>query len=249
MHSQSQVTEILGTQNKATGIKLEDGKTLDADLVLIAMGYRPNGELAVKAGITVDEQDAIAVDNYLRTNIEDIFAVGDCAHTLGFITGRRSNIMLASTGAAEARILGYNLYSMRIKRNFSGTLSIFSTELSGETFASAGVFEPKAKAAGFEYVIGEFSDVDRHPKTLSGVSAVGIRLTVSPGDGQIIGGELFGGKSIGEMVNVLALAIQKNVTVYEFISLQLGTHPLLTAAPTKPILIKAAEHAIWQMRS
>ncbi len=56
----------------------------------------------------------------------------------------------------------------------------------------------------------------------------------------IIGSEIWGGKSVGEMINIIGLAIQKGVTVYELISYQIGTHPLLTTAPTKYVLIKAA---------
>lgn len=246
MHPSSQIAEIVGTGSTATGIRLDDGQTLDADLVIVAMGYKPNSRLAVESGLAVNEHGAVVVDNYLRTGVEGIFAVGDCAQCVGFITGRNQQIMLASTGAAEARILGHNLYSMRIKRNFPGTLSVFSTELTGRTFAAAGVTVDQARDAGIEFVVGQFQDVDRHPGSLPDVSPVGARIFVSPGDGQIIGGELFGSKSVGEMINTLALAIQKNVTVYELISFQLGTHPLLTTAPTKPILVKAAENAIAQ---
>jgi len=68
-----------------------------------------------------------------------------------------------------------------------------------------------------------------------------------PEDGQIIGGEVVGSKSSAELINVIALAIQKYVTVYELISFQVGSHPLLSGAPTKTALIKAAENAICQM--
>ena len=247
LHSRSQVSEIIDEGGRACGIKLDDGSVIEGDFVIIGMGYMPNSELAMEAGIAVNKYGGIVVDNYLRTNMEDVFAVGDCAGTVGFITGQTSQIMLASTGAAEARILGYNLYSMRIKRNFGGTLSVFSTELNGTSYASAGVTQSQAEAAGIDYVVGGFEDIDRHPGSLSCVSSIGAKLIVSSGDGQILGGELFGGKSIGEMVNTLALAIQKNVTVYEMISFQLGTHPLLTGAPTKPLLVKAAENAIEQI--
>lgn len=247
LYPECQIKEIIGQKGKATGIRLASGETLDADLVIIALGYSPCAELALEAGIKVNKRGAIVVDNYLRASEEDVFAIGDCSQTIDFITGRDSGIMLASTGAAEARILGYNLYSMRIKRNFPGTLSVFSTEFGGVNFASAGVIEADALAMGLATVIGRFQDVDRHPGTLPGVSPVGAKLVVSAGDGQIIGCELFGGKSIGEMINTVALIIQKNVTVYEVISFQLGTHPLLTTAPTKPILIKAAESAIAQL--
>jgi len=86
--------------------------------------------------------------------------------------------------------------------------------------------------------------VDRHPGTLPGTRGLSAKLTVMRSTGQIVGGELCGGKSVGEMINTVALAIQKHVSVYELLSFQIGTHPLLTTAPTKPVLIKAAEAAI-----
>ena len=70
---------------------------------------------------------------------------------------------------------------------------------------------------------------------------------MSSGDGSIIGGEIWGGKSAGEMINIIGMAIQKEVNVYEFISYQIGTHPLLTGAPTNYAIIKAAEDAVNKM--
>lgn len=67
--------------------------------------------------------------NYLHTSIPDVYAVGDCAQTIGSITGRTENVMLASMTTAETRVLGYNLYKIRIKRNFPAALSVFSTEI------------------------------------------------------------------------------------------------------------------------
>ncbi len=244
LHAQSQVTEILGKDDRATGIRLEDGSTLAADLVVVAMGYQANTEIAAAAGIDLNKHDQIVVDNYLRTPVAGVYAVGDCAQTCGFITGRTDNIMLASTAAAEARVLGHNLRKIRIKRNFPGTLSVFSTELNGVAFASAGAFEKIVQQDNIDYIIGSFQDIDRHPGTIPDAAPLAIKITVMPDSGQIIGGEVCGGKSVGELINTLALAIQKHVTVYELISFQIGTHPLLTTAPTKPVLIKAAEDAL-----
>lgn len=244
LHAQSQITEIIGCDGRATGIALDDGSTMDADLVIVGMGFHANTELASDAGVEVNRNNQIVVDNYLRTTAANVYAVGDCAQTIGFITGRTDNIMLASTAAAEARVLGYNLYKIRLKRNFPATLSVFSTELNGRAFASVGAIEQEAIKANIEYVTGSFADVDRHPGALSDTQSLEAKLIVTPICGQIIGGELSGGKSVGELINVLALAIQKHVTIYEFLSFQIGTHPLLTTAPTKPVLIKAAEVAI-----
>jgi NADPH-dependent 2,4-dienoyl-CoA reductase/sulfur reductase-like enzyme len=243
------VTEIVGKDNQVTAVKLSDGNQIEAEIVIAAIGYTPNTGLAKAVGLPVNDNNAIVVDRYMRTAQKDIFAVGDCAGTTGFITGRTDNIMLASTATAEARILGYNLFSINLLRHFAGTLSVFSTKINGISFASAGAIEQSARQAGVEYVIGKFEDVDRHPGTLPGTSKLMVKLTVSPQDHVIIGGEIVGGDSTGELINVIALAIQKNVSVYELISFQIGTHPLLTTAPTKYVLIKAAENAIANIKN
>jgi len=242
------VTEIIGKDNKVTAVKLSDGSVIIADMVITSIGYKPNTGLAKTAGLPLNEHNAIIIDRYMRTPQMDVFAVGDCSQKTGFITGRTDNIMLASTATAEARILGYNLFSITLLRNFAGTLSVFSTKIGKVAFASAGAIEQSAQQAGIGYVIGRFEDVDKHPGTLQDTSKMMVKLTVSPENRAIIGGEIVGGCSTGEMINVIALAIQKNVTVFEFIAFQVGTHPLLTTAPTKYLLIKAAENAIAKLK-
>jgi NADH oxidase (H2O2-forming) len=242
------VTEFRG-DGAVEAVVLEDGRSIKADLVLSAIGYRPRSELAQKAGIQITSNGTIRVDNYMRTEAKDVYAVGDCAQTSGFITGRTDNIMLASTATAEARILGYNMFHISLLRPFSGTLSVFSTELDGHVFASAGAIEQTAREANVDYVVGRFEDVDRHPGSLPGAKKTMIKIIVSPENGGIIGGEIYGGKSVGEMINLVGLAIQKHVTVYEMVSFQTGTHPLLTTAPTKYTLVKACENAIQNIRT
>ncbi len=243
------VEELLGNHGKVEAVKLKSGEIIEADMVISAIGYRPNTDLAKKIGLQITSNKTIRVDRFMRTSIEDIYAVGDCSQTIGFITGRTDNIMLASTATAEARVLGYNLSKIGILRTFSGTLSVFSTELNGFAFASAGAIEQSAEKANVEYVTGSFKDMDRHPGTLPGAKELRIKIIVSPLNGEIIGGEIYGGKSIGEMINIIALAIQKYITVYELVSFQVGTHPLLTTAPTKYSLIKACEDAISKINS
>ncbi len=249
VHTASLVEEIVGSDGKVQKIKLKGGKEIDADAVILSVGYRPNTSLAVDAGLPLNKMGAIKVDRYDRTSVKDVCAVGDCSQTIGFLTGRSDHIMLASTGAAEARVLGYNLFGIRIKKNFKGTIAVFSTKINGLTMAAAGINENSGTEANVDFMTAEFTDVDRHPATLPDASSLTVRLFFSPCDGAILGAEVWGGPSAAEMINTLSLAIQKYITVYELISYQIGTHPLLTSAPTKPIIIKAAEVALAKMRN
>ncbi|OQX76715.1 MAG: hypothetical protein B6D64_09415 [Bacteroidetes bacterium 4484_276] len=241
------VEKITGENGKASSVTLSTGEHIKCDAVIMAIGYKPNTGLAIQAGLDVNKMGAIIVDNYERTKEEDICAVGDCSQTIGFMTGRMDHVMLASTATAEARVLGHNLFGIRMRKSFTGTLAVFSTEINGVAMAAAGVNDSNAIEANIQFVSSTFSDFDTHPGNFENTSPLTIKLYASSYDGSIIGGEVWGGKSAGEIINIISLAIQKSVTVYELISFQIGTHPLLTAAPTKAIIVKVAEGIISKL--
>ena len=243
----TKVEKINGTDGKVSSIQLSTGEELPSDAVIMAIGYKPNTELAEKAGLELNRMGAIMVDNYERTKVKGVCAVGDCSQTIGFLTGRIDNVMLASTATAEARVLGHNLFGIKIKKNFAGTIAVFSTEINGISMASAGVNDTNAEESNIEFISATFSDVDTHPGNFEETKPLSVKLFASPLDGTIIGGEVWGGKSSGEIINTISLAIQKGVTVFELVSFQIGSHPLLTAAPTKTVLIKAAEMIIGKI--
>ncbi|MDA3781295.1 MAG: FAD-dependent oxidoreductase [Bacteroidales bacterium] len=243
----TRLNEVKGVDGRVSSVVIAD-KEIEADAVIMAIGYKPNTELAKKAGLELNKIGAIITDNYERTGVKCVCAVGDCSKTIGFLTGAMDYIMLASTATAEARVLGNNLFGIKVKKNFVGTLAVFSTEINNVAFAAAGVNDNNAAMANIEYVSAQFVGVDRHPGTIDDSSSLGVKLYASPVDGVIIGGEVWGGKSAGEMINTISLAIQKCVTVYELISFQVGSHPLLTTAPTKTLMIKAAEGIIGKLR-
>ncbi len=239
------VEEITGNNNGyVEKVKVKGGEEITADAVILSIGYKPNAELAEKAGLPLNIMGAIKVDSYGRTSVKDVSAVGDCSQTIGFLTGRSDQVMLASTATAEARVLGYNLFGVKIKKLFSGTLGIFSTKINGLAMAAAGIDERSAKEASIDFLCAEFTDVDRHPATIPDASPLTVKLYFSPSDGSVLGGETWGSESAGEIINTIGLVIQKSITIYELVSYQIGTHPLLTSAPTKPVIIKAAEAAI-----
>lgn len=242
------VKEVIGDNGKATGVLLYNGEKIRADLIIMSVGYKPNTEIARKAGLNLNREGAIIVDNFERTSVKDVCAIGDCSQTLGFITGRLDHIMLASTATAEARVLGYNLFGIKINRCCTGTIGIFSTEINGLSMACVGLNENNGRESNIHFVFSEFTDFDRHPGTFNDASPLTVKLNASPSDGSVLGGEVWGGKSAGEIINIIGMAIQKKVTVYEMVSYQIGTHPLLTSAPTKYALIKAAEGIIAKLR-
>jgi NADPH-dependent 2,4-dienoyl-CoA reductase/sulfur reductase-like enzyme len=241
------ISEILGDE-KVNAVKLENGEVLESDAVVLSIGYKPNVELAKKAGIYVDESGFIAVDEYMRTHEKDIFALGDCAQKRDFITRARVSTMLASTACAEARIAGMNLFKLNVVKTFSGTIAIYSTAIGDTGFGTAGITEARAQDEGIEYVTGLFEGVDRHPGNLPDAHKQLVKLIAGRQSGVIIGGEVIGGLSVGELTNVIGLAIQNRMTVNSLLTFQIGTHPCLTASPAGYPLIKAAEMIANKLR-
>jgi len=241
------VTRIDG-DDAVTGVVLDGGERIAADAVVVAVGYRPNTELAEQAGFETNEMGFIRTDEYMRTDDPDVFAVGDCAEKSSFITRTLKPTMLASTSCAQARIAAMNLYKLSTLRSFGGTIAIFCTAIGDGGFGAAGVTERLAEERGFDTVTATFEGVDRHPGTLPGTHPQVVKLIAVRDSGIVLGGEVFGGASTGELTNLIGFVIQNRMTVSDLLTSQIGTHPLLTAPPTGYPLIKAAEMIARQQR-
>ncbi|MGB9809757.1 MAG: pyridine nucleotide-disulfide oxidoreductase, partial [Caldanaerobacter sp.] len=177
-----------------------------------------------------------------RTSDPDIFAIGDCASKRDFYTRRYIPVMLASTATAEARIAGANLYKLKVVRENKGTIAIYSTFIDGLVLGSAGLTENSAKKEGFEVIISTVEGVDKHPGSLPNANKIKVKLIFAKNSGVLLGGQIAGGISFAELINLIGVAIQKRMTATELETLQMATHPYLTSAPTVyPIVIAAQE--------
>ena len=236
------IEEILGDK-KVAQVKLNNGELLDADAVILSLGYQPNTELAKKMGLELNAFGFIKADQYRRTSMPDVFAAGDCAEKIDFSTGKISKVMLASTACSEARTAGLNLYELNTFATFRGTVGIYSTCIGDTAFGVAGLIEKTAAAEGFKIVVGSFTGVDRHPGKIPDAHKETVKLIVSKHSGVVLGGEVMGGKGAGELINAIGIAIQNHMTINDLLMMQIGTQPLLTASPAAFPLIKAAEVA------
>lgn len=248
IHTESRVTSINGDRS-VDSVTLDGGKTIPADLVMASIGAKPSIELAQKAGLRITDRGSIWVDDYMQTDKNGVFAVGDCALKRDFFTRREVPVWLASTATSEARNAGVNLYGIRVLNQIQGTISAFSTRLNNVSFASAGMICRTGEREQFYSISSSAVAYDRHPVTLPESCECKVKLCFSPRSGIVMGGQVYGCAAVGELINVIALAIQKRVTVRELDMIQIATHPLLTAAPTVHPLINASHQALAQMRA
>jgi pyruvate/2-oxoglutarate dehydrogenase complex dihydrolipoamide dehydrogenase (E3) component len=237
------VEKIIGDE-KVKSVLLSSGSILEADLVLIAVGYKPNTYLAKTFDLAYNEKQGILVDEYLRSSEHEIFAIGDCAAKFDFFTGEFSNIMLASTAMAEGRLVGSNLFSIKVIRKYIGVLGSFSTKIGNTSFGASGLTENKAKLMNLEYSVGNTTSIDKHPGKLPGASKVHVKLIFARYSHTLVGAQVYGGDSVGEFVNMLSVMILNKMTDMDIDNLQIGTHPLLTASPIAYPLLTATTDAI-----
>ena len=231
---------------KVEGVKLSDGKIIKADIVLIGIGSKPNTEIAKNSGIELGEKGSIKVNRYMQTNDEDIFACGDCCEKISFFTKKISNIMLASIACNEARTAGANLY--KNKRVNEGEIGVFATAFRETALARAGLSLHEAKENGYDVVTGTAEAPNTHPGCMPGGKNLKVILIFERGTGIILGGQLIGAKSSGEMINLISACIHGKMTADDMATFQMGTHPALTASPIAYQISNAAEMAVKELR-
>jgi NADPH-dependent 2,4-dienoyl-CoA reductase/sulfur reductase-like enzyme len=241
----AQAEAILGRERKVRGLRLKGGEELEADLVFFGVGVRPNTELAQKAGLQIGETRGIWVDEYGRTSDKDISAIGDCAEKRSFFTKKPSALRLASIACNEGRIAGANLFGL--KRKNEGVIGSFATIIGDLGLGEAGLTEAGARAAGFDFVTGEVATPDKHPDPLPGAKELRMKLLFEKASHEILGGQVCGGPTVGEIINTLAALIQNRMKADEVATFQYGTHPFFTPSPIVYPIANAAETALAKL--
>lgn len=243
------VEAFLGDE-KVERVRLASGREIEADMVIMGIGAAANAELAKKAGLEIGPTKGIQVNRYMQTSDEHIFACGDCAEKVSFFDGKPSRLKLASIATMEARVAGANLFSPR--RVNMGVIGVYSTILGETAFAAAGLTEAEAREKGYTVIVGEAEAVNRHPGCMPGAEKLRVKLIFEAGSRVILGGQVSGAKSGGELINAISACIHQRMTADDIATFQTGTHPALTASPIAYQLVNAAEMAIansWRLSS
>jgi NADPH-dependent 2,4-dienoyl-CoA reductase/sulfur reductase-like enzyme len=245
IHVSSKVERIEG-RGRVERVVLSGGKVIEADLVLLGVGAASNSDLAKAAGLRIGLSGAIGVDRTMQTSDKSIFACGDCAEKMSFFGGRPSPLKLASIATFEARIAGANLFG--IKRENIGTVGVWSTAVGGVALATAGLTELMACQQGYRITAATVEGPNRHPGAMPGSSDTRLKLVFERHSGVLLGGQVMGDVSAGEIINTVSACVQNRMTAEDIAMFQVGTHPALTASPIAYHVVNAAEMAIQRMR-
>jgi len=240
----TRVKEVVG-QDHVEKVVLQDGGELSADIVILGIGAVANVDLARKAGLDIGPSGSIVVDRTMMTADPNIFACGDCAEKISFFGGGWSPLKLASIATLEARIAGANLYGLT--RESPGTVGVWSTAVGDLALGTAGLTEDLAKKRRYETVSASVEGPNRHPGCMPGAASIKLKLVFERNSGVLLGGQVAGDSSVGEIINAISACVQGRMTAEQIAMFQLGTHPALTASPVSYALVNAAEIAISKL--
>jgi NADPH-dependent 2,4-dienoyl-CoA reductase/sulfur reductase-like enzyme len=218
---------------------LSSKDAFEADLVLLAMGVRPNVALAQAAGVALGQTGAIATDSQMRTDLPNVFAAGDCAEAYHRITGRGAYIPLATTANKQGRVAGTNLGGGHAQ--FEGIVGTAITKALDVYAALTGLAEKEAQALGYTVqstIIQAGSRAHYYP----GGRPMHVKLVVEEGSGRLLGGQIVGDEGAGPRINVLATALHNKMVVEELSRLDLAYVPPI--APVWDPLLVAANVAL-----
>jgi len=242
----ARVQRISGN-GRAEKVELADGSSIDVDLVVVGVGAVASVDLAREAGLKIGPTGGIDVDRTMKTSADGVFACGDCAEKISFFGGKPSRLKLASIAATEARIAGANLFG--IKRENPGTVGVWSTAVGNNALATAGLTESMAKDLGYDVIPVSIEGANRHPGSMPGATNTKVKLVFERYSGVVLGGQVMGDATAGEIINAISACVQSRMTAEEMAMFQIGTHPALTASPIAYQVLNAAEIALAKMRA
>ena len=214
------VNAFLG-EKRVEYIQLSDLK-LSADLVILAVGIKPNIKLAKQAGLKLGSTGAIAVNEYLQTSDPSIYAAGDCAETFHAVLNKPYYLPLGSIANREGRIAGTNAMGMRNKFSaVSGTIviKVFSYHI-----AKTGLSEEEAGRNGFEPVSSYVSEYDKE-RYIPGSKIINIKMTACRKTKKLLGVQIVGEGDVAKRIDIAAMVISKNGKVEDILSVDLGYAP------------------------
>jgi NADPH-dependent 2,4-dienoyl-CoA reductase/sulfur reductase-like enzyme len=233
------VEEILGRDGQVKGIKTSGKREIDSDFIVLGTGVRPNSEIARDAGVELGYANAIKVDEYMRTNIPDIFAAGDCATARNYITDKDMYLPLGTTANKQGRVAGENAAGGNAK--FRGIAGSAITKVFDLFIGKTGLTSEEGIRNGFdpvEEVIESITRAGYYP----GNKPIWIKIVADGKSGRVLGSQIVGGEGVKERIDLIALALLLKADIRDLASYDACYVPPVSRV-WEPINIAASQTA------
>ena len=221
------IQSLKGKNGKVTHVQTV-AREVEADVVLMSLGIRPQVELAKQAGLKIGETGAVWVDEKMETSAEGVYAAGDCAETTHLVTGKKVWIPLGSTANKQGRVVGVNLCGGHAI--FPGVMGTAVFKTFDFNVAKTGLSMREAEKEGFhplQAIVRGFDRAHYYP----GRKESTLKVIADKETGQILGGQAIGEGPSDKFIDILAMALHGKMTCH-----QLASVDLTYAPPFSPVL-------------
>ncbi|MEY3867310.1 MAG: FAD-dependent oxidoreductase [Microcoleaceae cyanobacterium] len=219
------------TNNEANNsgliVSTQSGKKHTTDLVILALGVRPDIQLAKNADLEIGERGGIRVNKKMRTNDKKIWAVGDAVEVQDFVTKEWTLIPLAGPANRQGRIAADAIFGRTSQ--FRGTQGTSVCGIFDLIIASTGASEKTLKRLGIDYE-KVYLHPAHHVGYYPGAKPIDLKLLFSPKDGKILGAQAIGEAGVEKRIDVIAMAIQTRATIFDLEQAELCYSPQFGAA-------------------
>ncbi len=203
-------------------VRLKSGQRLPAQLVVLGVGVRPENKLAVAAGLEVGPRGGIRVNEHLQTGDPDIYAVGDAIEVKDFVTGEPTQVPLAGPANRQGRIAADHIFGRDAR--YRGTQGTAIVRVFERTAALTGASEKVLRRAQRPYR-KVYVHPTHHAGYYPGAEAMTLKLLFDPETGKVLGAQAVGGAGVDKRIDVLAVAIQAGMTVFDLEEMELAYSP------------------------
>jgi NADPH-dependent 2,4-dienoyl-CoA reductase/sulfur reductase-like enzyme/rhodanese-related sulfurtransferase len=217
-------------------LRTDKEREIPTDLVLVAVGIRPNVDLARNAGLEIGSTGGIKVNEYMQTSDPDIFAAGDCIETTNLVTGKPVLTPMGSAANKEGRAAGANALGRRIAvKGFTGTIIVKVFDL---TVAKTGLSEREAAGEGFSPLVF-YIQPGHHAGYYPGSKPLNIKTVSDSESGRLLGAQVIGEEGVDKRIDVFATALYQQMTLEDLLHLDLAYAPPYSAA-RDPVIVAGA---------
>ncbi|EKO3490603.1 FAD-dependent oxidoreductase [Vibrio fluvialis] len=221
--------------NGELDLTLSNGETLTTDILIMAIGVRPETKLAAEAGLQIGELGGIYTNEHMQTSDPNIYAVGDAIEEKDFVTGQSTLVPLAGPANRQGRMAADNMLGR--SETYQGTQGTAICKIFDLAVASTGKNEKQLKRAGIEYE-KVYVHTASHASYYPGAEIVSFKMLFDPKSGKIFGAQAVGKDGIDKRIDVMAVAQRAGMTVEQLQHLELTYAPPYGSA--KDVINQAA---------
>jgi NADPH-dependent 2,4-dienoyl-CoA reductase/sulfur reductase-like enzyme/rhodanese-related sulfurtransferase len=203
-------------------VRLKSGQRLPAQLVILGVGVRPENKLAVDAGLEVGPRGGIRVNDHLQTNDPNIYAVGDAIEVKDVVSGDPTQVPLAGPANRQGRIAADNVFGRSMK--YRGTQGTAIVGVFDHTAAMTGASEKALRRANLPFR-KVYVHPTHHAGYYPGAEGLTLKILFHPETGKLQGAQAVGGAGVDKRIDVLAVAIQAGMTVFDLEEMELAYAP------------------------